>query len=238
MINQELDQLLNTRTDFIGKIYPLYKNNVDHKIIAQKVGHKTTSNVSIFTTALDYLYGKKTMETRMYKSLEQLEYRLKEWTAQPHSKELQQHLHKLAVETKMLRGENSIFSDEELIAMTHNLKEPGVYVYTYPQYLLSEAFDEHNRTLFKIGASGNLDNRIARQARQTEVPEDLVTVRMFPTKNAFDKEEHFHNILTAAGHHHKTTSGGVEWFRTNISTIDAIAQAIGLENVEQDHVNI
>lgn len=105
-----------------------------------------------------------------------------------------------------------------------------MYVYSYPQYLLAEAFDSENKTLLKIGASGNVDKRMDRQSRQTEVPEDLIALRVFLIDDPFDIEEHFHNILIAAGQHHKTTAGGVEWFRTNLATIDAIAAALQLSN--------
>lgn len=233
MISQEIDKLLEKRHDFIGKIYPYYKNNTPYQEIANHVGHKNTASVSIFITTLDYLYGIKDINPKMYKSIEQLEYRIKEWNIEQekHSPELQKYFQELSQKIKLLHK-----SEKHTIDNNYIIKEPGVYVYTYPQYLLSEAFDQDNRTLFKIGATGNLDSRIERQARQTEVPEDLITIRKFPTTNPFDKEENFHSILTAVGHHHKTTSGGVEWFRTSLQAIDAIAQSLKLTNVEEKEI--
>lgn len=250
MIDRELDKLLKKRTDFIGQIYPYYKRNHDSNKIARKIGHKSPTTITVFTTTLDYLFKKKPLDYRMWKSIEQLEYRLKEWIAQTHSAELTQYFQELADECAK-RGEKSVFySPEE--TLPHSIqnhsskpieeaqksipykpaleKQPGVYVYSYPQYLLAEAFDNENKTLLKIGASGNVDRRVERQSRQTEVPEDLKTLRIYLTENPFDIEKHFHNILIASGQHHKSTAGGIEWFRTNLATVDAIAEALGLSN--------
>lgn len=247
MIEKELDKLLKKRSDFIGKIYPYYKRGIDSERIARKVGHKNSSSITVFTTTLDYLFKRKPIDYKMWKSIEQLEYRLKEWNTGNHSTELNIHFHNL-IEECAKRGDKSIFFNpshppQEQLSKTQNsdnqnnsnnsaqaYKQPGVYVYSYPQYLLAEAFDSENKTLLKIGASGNVDRRVERQSRQTEVPEDLVTLRVFLTEDPFKIEEYIHNILIAAGHHHKTTSGGVEWFRTNLATIDAIAKALQLDN--------
>lgn len=103
---------------------------------------------------------------------------------------------------------------------------PGVYVYSYPQYLAMEAISPEGRGLYKIGASGSVAQRVERQRRQTEVPEDLVLVRTFYSDEPFELEAKFHNILKAANMHQKSTQGGTEWFSAPLAMIDAIAKAI------------
>lgn len=104
--------------------------------------------------------------------------------------------------------------------------KPGVYVYSYPQYLSMESISPEGRGLYKIGASGSIARRVERQRRQTEVPEDLVLVRAFYSDKPFELEAKFHSILKAANMHQKTTQGGVEWFSAPLVMIDAIAKAI------------
>jgi len=120
---------------------------------------------------------------------------------------------------------------------------PGVYVYTYPQYLITELLGPDGRTLFKVGASQATEKRLAQQRRQTEVPEDIEIIRVYPSQHCFDDEYHFHTVLSQAGHHHKTTRAGTEWFRTSLPMLDAIAAALNLEirepyqnnSIEKDH---
>jgi len=104
----------------------------------------------------------------------------------------------------------------------------AVYVYSYPRYLETiSSMDD--KTLYKIGASERAISRIPRQRRQTEVPEDLILLRVFYHDDPFALEVKFHDILKAANLHHKTTQGGVEWFNCSISTIDTIAKALGVD---------
>ena len=105
------------------------------------------------------------------------------------------------------------------------LNSAGVYVYSYPRYM-PESGSKRDTGLYKIGASGNVADRVSQQRRQTEVPEDLVLVRVFYDEDPFGLERKFHSILTAANMHQKTTQGGAEWFSCNLATIDAIAEAL------------
>src|SRR5699024_6208585 len=120
--------------------------------------------------------------------------------------------------------------------------KPGVYVYTYTQYLITELLGQDGRTLFTVGASQATEKRLAKQRRQPDAPEDIENVRLYPRQHSFYYEYHLHTVPSQAGHHHKTTRAGTEWFRTSLPMLDAIAAALNLEasepypnnNIEKD----
>lgn len=99
--------------------------------------------------------------------------------------------------------------------------EPGVYVYSYPAYISQT--DNEERFLVKIGYAMNVARRVRTQARHTEVPEDLVLLRTYPTPDARANEGLIHQQLKAMGRHHRTTYGGVEWFVASLKELDAMA---------------
>lgn len=106
-------------------------------------------------------------------------------------------------------------------------QEPGVYVYSYPTYI--GAGDVQRDMKMKIGASTSMLRRLETQRRHTEVPEDLVVLRVYPCPDPFDAESHIHAILTLCGKHVESLTGGTEWFETSLVTVDAICRAMGIE---------
>lgn len=123
----------------------------------------------------------------------------------------------------------------------------GVYVYTFPTYLMVPAKIDPERFWLKIGQTGRVvEQRVLDQLRSTAMPEDPVILRVYTDPkvsldqnqaNYPDLEKKFHKLLIAAGHSKTTArSGGSEWFATTVEFLDQIAQTLELdiENRETD----
>lgn len=90
------------------------------------------------------------------------------------------------------------------------LQVPGVYVYTYPQYRENPT---NGRFLCKIGMTNTtIKERVGRQNRQTEVPEDIEVLLVFQTAMALELEKNIHEAFKDK--RQKTKKGGTEWFWT------------------------
>lgn len=257
-----LDRHLADDGKFIGKVFKGLSEGRTNVQIADKVGHKNTKSVTIFEYAILGLRGDVPLESVQYKSRDQLVYAAERYLKKTTKAELKEYLEKLLAqakepiqqETKPPRAPRATepapimrrlteepsespsqdASEERETESKRELeRKPGVYVYSYPQYLSMESISPGGTALYKIGASGSVAQRIERQQRQTEVPEDLVLVRVFYHDDPFEVERKIHNILKAANMHQKTTQGGVEWFSCNLATIDAIATAMGLGSSAQ-----
>lgn len=253
MLNKEISILLEDAiledAKFIGDVYRLRKDGKTVKEIAEIFGHKNSGNVITFDYAIEALFSRVPVDELKYHSNKQFVITAKRILGKSSNNALNYYLENL------LKSDNDeptvelikIEKESEPMKILHPpalqqsyypepaVMKPGVYIYSYPQYLSMEAISPDGKALYKIGASSNTDKRIERQRRQTEVPEDLVLVRVFHCENAFETEKKFHNILSAANFHHKSTSGGTEWFNCNLATLDAIATALYLHN-ESAHV--
>jgi hypothetical protein len=138
----------------------------------------------------------------------------------------------------------------ETIEAWRRLDTSGIYVYTLPHYL-SHPFDpESGRTLLKIGsAKSRVISRIREQVRSTALPEDPVLLRIYEPGNVGSPEdpvllrinaeyvsrkrspenaEHLlHYRLQYLGHHKNSGEFcGMEWFLTDLATIDTEAKAV------------
>lgn len=240
----ELDKELERDEKFIGEVFRRLSKGITPDEIAKAEGHKNSKNVVSFEYAIRGLRGDTLAKNIKYNSRDQMIFaaeRLIAFTSNPELKSyLQNKLNEVKpqanFETTDAATPAPVVPKPEptekpvMVQTTLESKveaKPGVYVYSYPQYLSMEAVSPDGRAFYKIGASGKVANRVERQKRQTEVPEDLVLVRVFYDENPFELEEKFHSILRAANMHQKTTQGGVEWFSCNLATIDAIAGALG-----------
>jgi len=257
-----LDRHLADDDKFIGKVFKGLSEGRTNVQIADKVGHKNTKSVTVFEYAILGLRGDIPLDSVRYKSREQLIYAAERYLKNTTKVELKDYLEGLLREAKapaqedhklpkppratepapILRrlteepSRSSALDGGEKPSAEPNREleqKPGVYVYSYPQYLAMETISPGGTALYKIGASGSVAQRLERQKRQTEVPEDLVLVRVFYHDDPFEIEKKIHNILKAANMHQKTTQGGVEWFSCNLATIDAIATAMGLGSSAQ-----
>lgn len=138
-------------------------------------------------------------------------------------------------------------------AHAEQLVAGGVYVFTYPQYLLhpiapsEQTTRMRDRTLYKVGfASKDMRGRIDKIGNQTAAPEPRRIVRLYlpeqPTDESQvrDLETTLHLLLDEAGHggprrlSRDREHGGTEWFLTSTEFLDAIATTLGLEIVELD----
>jgi hypothetical protein len=115
---------------------------------------------------------------------------------------------------------------------------PGIYVYSFPQYLRHPA--ESGLVALKVGHSATDSIRRFRdQTRTTGMPEDPVLLRVYPTAPAAaaETEKVFHALLTAARHGRKNGAmSGKEWFSTDLGFLDEIARTLKLEIISQEGV--
>lgn len=247
-IVEELDRELERDTKFIGEVFLQLSKGITVEEIAKSAGHRNSKSVVSFEYAIRGLRGDTPAKNIKYKSRDQMIFTAERLISSTSNPELKTYLQgKL---NEIGAGKQSSDSDapsadplpatsvaEAMPTASQPIQtppaqpteaeaKPGVYVYSYPQYLSMESVSPNGTAFYKIGASGRVANRIERQARQTEVPEDLVLVRVFYDENPFELEAKFHSILRAANMHQKTTQGGVEWFSCNLATIDAIAAAL------------
>ena len=105
---------------------------------------------------------------------------------------------------------------------------PGIYVYSLPSFLRVPQKVDPERYWFKVGKSErSADQRIREQQRQTGLPEDYVTLRVYLPPDGVslhDAERMFHDTLNDVGH--VRSSGkqtGREWFATTLEALDRIA---------------
>ena len=124
-------------------------------------------------------------------------------------------------------------------------KSGGVYVYTFPTYLMVPAKVDPERFWLKIGQTGRVvERRVLDQLRSTAMPEDPVILRVYTEKSPgslLDEvsymrlEKKFHKLLTSAGHSKTSArSGGTEWFATTVEFLDEIATTLELEIERRD----
>jgi hypothetical protein len=142
-------------------------------------------------------------------------------------------------------GEASQLSQasEELTQKVEKLG--GVYVYTFPTYLIVPAKVDPERFWLKIGQTGRVvSRRVSEQLRSTAMPEDPVILRVYtdPKGEAVGSdvdyvalEKKFHKLLMSAGHSKTSAkSGGTEWFATTLEFLDEIAETLELEIETRD----
>ena len=111
--------------------------------------------------------------------------------------------------------------------------QSGVYVYTFPTYFRNPKKSDPDRFLYKIGKTDRfVSERIREQQRQTGLPEDPWTLRVYRSAEhtPAEIERIFHELLVAAGHSRATGQyAGREWFATNLEFLDAVARSHGFE---------
>jgi len=134
-------------------------------------------------------------------------------------------------------------ASEELTQKVEKLG--GVYVYTFPTYLMVPAKVDPERFWLKIGQTGRVvEKRVSDQLRSTAMPEDPVILRVYtdPQGEAVGSEvdyaaleKKFHKLLMSAGHSKTSArSGGTEWFATTLEFLDEIAETLGLDIETRD----
>lgn len=114
-----------------------------------------------------------------------------------------------------------------------SLGKPGIYVYTLPHYLKYPVDPETGKTYLKVGhSSRDAMHRAGAQGRFTALPEDPILLRIYPAEETAAVERHFHEWLRMADHHGaRTKRGGTEWFLTSTKFLDHIAEALSLERL-------
>jgi hypothetical protein len=134
-------------------------------------------------------------------------------------------------------------ASEELTQKVEKLG--GVYVYTFPTYLMVPAKVDPERFWLKIGQTGRVvEKRVSDQLRSTAMPEDPVILRVYtdPKGEAMGSEvdyaaleKKFHKLLMSAGHSKTSArSGGTEWFATTLEFLDEIAETLILDIETRD----
>ncbi len=105
------------------------------------------------------------------------------------------------------------------------LQIPGVYAYSLPWIIKNPNKD--GNILIKVGRSERVFDRVEALARATEAPEKMVLLAVWATDNPKETEDTFHKLLIKAGHPRST--GGHEWFVTNLDYLKAIGEALALK---------
>ena len=134
-------------------------------------------------------------------------------------------------------------ASEELTQKVEKLG--GVYVYTFPTYLMVPAKVDPERFWLKIGRTGRVvEKRVSDQLRSTAMPEDPVILRVYtdPRGDSGSSEvdysaleKKFHKLLMSAGHSKTSArSGGTEWFATTLEFLDEIAETLDLDIETRD----
>jgi hypothetical protein len=106
-----------------------------------------------------------------------------------------------------------------------HLSIPGVYAYSLPWIIKNP--DEDGNILIKVGRGERVLDRFVAQARATEAPEKMVLLAVWASDHPLETERTFHNLLVKAGHRRST--GGHEWFVTNLDYLKAIGEALALK---------
>jgi hypothetical protein len=147
-------------------------------------------------------------------------------------------LARLGEETQLKRASEDLKQKVEKLG--------GVYVYTFPTYLMVPAKVDPERFWLKIGQTGRVvEQRVLDQLRSTAMPEDPVILRVYnyqPKGSSLTEldyaslERKFHRLLTSAGHSKTSArSGGTEWFATTLEFLDEVATTLELEIERRDY---
>lgn len=161
-------------------------------------------------------------------------------------------LEKIATDTDVLDAEQQKAEVAEQ-GVEDSLKgRSGVYVFTYPHYLLypthrsAESEKMPDRTLLKVGFSDSgILERVNQETRGAGVPEHRRILRAYLTTGAEissnkEIEQQFHDLLDSAGHagpkrgSTEHQRGGNEWFYTSVEFLDQVAGLLDLEVIEID----
>jgi len=155
-----------------------------------------------------------------------------------------------AVEEAIVDDESTMLSE----ATARESTKHHIYVYTYSHYVTHPVrdVDESNpidRTYYKIGmTTRGYDTRVASQ-ETTAFPEPILLARAYTLSSEEEllpdeekdvliknKESAFHLLLTNAGHTYpkRKNRQGKEWFLTNLSFLDSIAELAGMNQISID----
>lgn len=232
-------RLLLEDDKFMGQVARGMNDGKTYEMIAEEAGQTTTMMTHIFLKSIRVLTGKMQFSEVKEQSRKQAYYKARRWLKEE-SLDLQEqdHLKSIVSEyegeippiQKLKETSERVFSSVPHTSQsTASSSRSGVYVYSYPLYLNNHISPADGRTLYKVGASSlSIGERVESQSSKTPVPEDIQLLRAFECSDAIKEERKFHRILTAAGHHHESNHGGVEWFLTRLEMIDAIAESLGL----------
>ena len=128
--------------------------------------------------------------------------------------------------------------EEEVRTRSAELEEQlqsrgGVYVFTFPHYLMHPTVEGTQRTLLKVGYTDrSAADRVKGQVKGAWVPEEPVVLRVYYRADLLprDLERAFHLLLKSADHEPgKVKPRGNEWFETSLDFLDAIARVMGLD---------
>ena len=140
--------------------------------------------------------------------------------------------------SKIYKEEEADFrqnSSDQMLQLVE--KRGGVYAYSLPHYLNYPCKEDPDRFWYKIGRTkGNFEDRVVGSHRQTGLPEDPIIRRTYFSESLNPKqmEDKFHFLLSAGGLQTSSVHGGIEWFATTESQLDAIAEILGFETSRPD----
>ena len=127
------------------------------------------------------------------------------------------------------------------IAVDKKDKMPGVYVFSYSQYIQRPVLpapdeDTNDRTYMKVGMSKrDVNERIREQINRakTAIPERPVLLRNYVPEDTEEiplVESKFHEVLEGFGHRiPEEFRVGSEWFLTDLVALDSVARVLDLK---------
>jgi len=138
------------------------------------------------------------------------------------------------------RASSETFKEEEAQARRQGSQEiiqllekrGGVYVYSLPHYLNYPCKSDPDRFWYKVGfTTGEIESRVLMSHKKTGLPEDPIVRRAYFSKSLSPRqmEQKFHKLLAASGLQTEAEFGGVEWFATTESQLDALAELLEFE---------
>ena len=234
----ELEDLLEADTSRLGDVYRLSNQGMSAEVISEELGVSTSTFVSSYRLMCRAILEGRITEfpsvarrhaSRFRSILEHSD------LSDEARKILEQNLRLLeanaadqsAIEKEIVKAKEGSRSLEERL---DSEQLAGVYVYSFPTYILHPKKETTGQVLYKVGHSeDDVGKRINRQAK-TSMPENPIVLRVYePSVDSPaipQLEARFHKLLNAALH--DWDEGGKEWFLTTLEFLDEVALALGL----------
>ncbi|MYF97235.1 MAG: GIY-YIG nuclease family protein [Holophagales bacterium] len=238
----EVEAALDRNDRNLGKVWALRKEGLERKEIAARIGQQAYNYWACLDAILDgavpsgpSLAAQAASALRGFARKNRLSDRTRE-----------------ILYARAEVCENSSYDPERIDAEDRVLRErtasaekedaTGIYVYSLPHYrrrpvLSATGQDDDSvtkdRTYYKVGKSDDsVIRRFRQQSTQTVLPEPAVLFRVYETSkdSARSVEAKFHDHLEAAGHvrQQRPKGTGREWFLTNLTFLDSIANLLDL----------
>jgi hypothetical protein len=225
---QELDELMWSSRRKISSVYRYWKMGHAREEIAQELSESNLSKIDDSTSTLKILFGRKSLPTKgsgRQDAIYEADFWLK---SNLHlSAELEDHFRQLLSQAGRTNLRANYVTPDYRQGRYVSHEQGGVYIVSRKSFVELHRVTQKPLVL-KLGWSINVWDRLA--GAQTWDPDPLEILRIFPCHNPNIVEAKFHICLDTLNLGYGTPGGGREWFSTNLSLIDNIAQSLNLSN--------